>query len=98
VAPERRDQGVAPAAADEQGPAQVTVEFAALGEVGQGDLLDDRRAEVVLRLHPRQLADQPLGDHEPAQSQCRRERLADAPGVHDALGRQSCTAPTGARS
>jgi hypothetical protein len=85
VAPERRDQGVAPAAVDEPGPAQVTVELAAPEEVGQGELLDNGRTEVVLRLRPRQFAGQPLGDHEPAQPQRRRKRLAHAPGVHHEL-------------
>jgi hypothetical protein len=89
VAPEPVDQGVAPAAVDEAGSAQVTIELAALEEVRQGELLDDRRAEVGLGLRPRQFADEPLGDDEPAQPERRCERLAHAPGVHDALGRQS---------
>src|ERR687897_910258 len=47
---ERRDEGVAARPVDGAGAAKVTVELAPLEEVGEGELLDDRRAQVVALL------------------------------------------------
>ena len=88
LARERRDQRVAARAVDRAGAAQVAVELAALQEVGQRELLHDRRAEVVGGLGLDHAGGQPLGSDEPAQPQARRQRLADRPAVGDQLRRE----------
>ena len=60
-----------------------------LQEVRQRELLDHGCAEVVGGLGGDHSLGEPLGDHQPAQAQTRRQRLADRPRVGDQLGREA---------
>ena len=70
--------------------AQVAVELAARDEVGERELVEQRRAAVVAASAlARRRVREPLGQHEPAEPQRRRERLARRARVDDALGRHA---------
>jgi hypothetical protein len=86
LARDRGDQGVAPAAVQPPGPAQVAVDVAALEQVGQGELLEHRAAAVGGDALPRHRAGEPLGQDEPPEPQPVGQRLARRPGVGDAVG------------
>ena len=94
----RADRQLAREGGHERGPAgavdrprtaQVTVELAALEEVGERELLDDRGAEVVRCLGRDDGVGEPVGNDHPAEPQPRRERLADRAGVQHAVGREA---------
>ena len=85
VSGQRREEDVAPFAVDRAQPSQVAVELAAGEEIGEGQLVDRRRAEVGGPLRERDPVGERRGNDEPAEPQARRQDLAGRAGVDDAV-------------
>src|SRR5687767_14266010 len=83
------DEGVAARAVDGAGAAQVAVELAAFEEVGKGELLHDRGAEVVALLGGGDGVDEVARHHEPAEPEPGSEGLVRGAGVGDEIRRET---------
>jgi hypothetical protein len=89
VTDERGDQPVAASPVDGPRPPQVAVELAALEEVGEGKLLDHRRAEVIALLGGNQIRGDAFGGDHPAEPQAGCERLRNRARIHHTAGREA---------
>ena len=83
------EERVPPRAEDGAHVPQVTVELAAGEEVGERQLIEDRRAAVGQQLGLGDRPDELPGQDQPTEPQARRQRLARRTGVGDAIGVQA---------